>query len=337
MDLTTTYLGLELANPIVPSASPLAHKVQNIRWMEDAGAAAVVLHSLFEEQITGDSNMLDHYLSYGEESTAEALSYYPDLDSFSVGPDEYLQLVRSASETVDIPIIGSLNGVSSGGWIDYAKLIQDAGASALELNIYYIPTDPDMDGVAVEEMYVNVVTDVCRSVRIPVAVKIGPFFSSPVNMARKLVNAGASGLVLFNRFYQPDLDLDTLEVVPHLVLSTSDEVRLPLRWIAIMYDKVVTDFALTGGIHTANDALKGIMAGANVAMMTSALLSNGVGHIATVLSGMNDWMEAHEYESVRQMRGSMSQKNVAEPAAFERANYMKVLQSWSPDPTGQLL
>ncbi len=337
MDLSTTYMGLELSSPLVPSASPLARKVQNIQWMEDEGAAAVVLHSLFEEQIVDESEMLDHFLSYGEESTAEALSYYPDPGSYSTGPDEYLELVRAASETVDIPIIGSLNGVSTGGWTDYAKLIQEAGAKALELNIYYIPTDPEMDSGLVEQMYVDVVSTVCRSVSIPVAVKIGPFFSSPVNMARKMVDAGASALVLFNRFYQPDFDLDNLEVVPHLVLSTSDELRLPLRWIAIMYGKVCIDFALTGGIHTPTDALKAIMAGANVAMMTSALLNNGIEHISETLSGMWSWMEEHEYESIGQMRGSMSQRNVAQPAAFERANYMKVLQSWSPDPTGQLL
>ncbi|MFV1980759.1 MAG: dihydroorotate dehydrogenase-like protein [Rhodothermia bacterium] len=337
MDLSTTYMGLELSSPLVPSASPLARKVQNIQWMEDEGAAAVVLHSLFEEQIVDESEMLDHFLSYGEESTAEALSYYPDPGSYSTGPDEYLELVRAASKTVDIPIIGSLNGVSTGGWTDYAKLIQEAGAKALELNIYYIPTDPEMDSGMVEQMYVDVVSAVCRSVSIPVAVKIGPFFSSPVNMARKMVGAGVSALVLFNRFYQPDFDLDNLEVVPHLVLSTSDELRLPLRWIAIMYGKVCTDFALTGGIHTPTDALKAIMAGANVAMMTSALLNNGIEHISETLSGMWSWMEEHEYESIGQMRGSMSQRNVAQPAAFERANYMKVLQSWSPDPTGQLL
>jgi dihydroorotate dehydrogenase (fumarate) len=337
MDLSTTYLGLELSNPIVPSASPLARKVQNIHWMEDEGAAAVVLHSLFEEQIIADSQSLDHYLSYGEDSTAEALSYYPDIGNYNIGPDGYLELVRSASDTVDIPIIGSLNGVSTGGWIEYAKLIEEAGASALELNVYFIPTEAEMDAATVENMYVDVVKDVCRTVSIPVAVKIGPFFSAPVNMARKLAGAGASGLVLFNRFYQPDFDLAELEVVPHLVLSTSDELRLPLRWIAIMYGQVNADFALTGGVHTAIDALKAIMAGASVTMMTSALLENGVQHIATVLSDIGDWMEENEYESVRQMRGSMSQQNVPHAAAFERANYMKVLQSWSQDPTGQLL
>ena len=337
MDLSTTYMGLELSSPIVPSASPLARKVENIQWMEDEGAAAVVLQSLFEEQITEESHVLDHFLSYGEESTAEALSYYPDLGSYNTGPDEYLEMVRAASESVDIPIIGSLNGVSTGGWIEHAKLIQDAGAKALELNIYYIPTDPEMGSEKVEKMYVDVVSDVCGSVNIPVAVKIGPFFSSPVHMAKRLVDAGASGLVLFNRFYQPDFDLDNLEVVPHLVLSGSDELRLPLRWIAIMYGKVATDFGLTGGVHRPNDALKAIMAGANVAMMTSALLQHGIQHISEVLSGMWSWMEENEYDSVEQMRGSMSQQNVAQPAAFERANYMKVLQSWSPDPTGQLL
>lgn len=337
MDLSTTYMGLELKNPIVPSASPLAQNVQNIHWMEEEGAAAVVMHSLFEEQIAGESMMLDHFLDYGEHGYAEALSYYPDIESYNVGPDEYLELVRRATESTDIPIIGSLNGVSSGGWIEYAKLIEEAGAAGLELNIYYIPTDPELDSSTVEQMYLDVVSNVVQSVSIPVAVKIGPFFSSPVFMARRLAEAGAAALVLFNRFYQPDLDLEELEVVPHLVLSSPDELRLPLRWVAIMYSRVDTDFAITGGVHRAIDALKAVMAGANVAMMTSALLQNGIDHIGHVLRGMREWMEEKEYESIRQMHGSMSQQKVAQPSAFERANYMKVLQSWKPDPTGQLL
>ncbi len=337
MNLQTRYLGLDLANPIVPSASPLCESVDNIRRMEDMGASAVVLYSLFEEEILSESRRLDQYLSYGSESYAEALSYFPDLKSFHVGPEEYLNHVRRVKETVKIPVIGSLNGVSSGGWIQHARKIEQAGADALELNIYYIPTDPDRTGVEVESMYVNVVRDVKESVNIPVAVKLSPYFSSMANMARNLVSAGADGLVLFNRFYQPDFDLEALEVVPHLVLSNSHEMRLPLRWVAILHGRVETDFAITGGVHTFEDALKGLMAGAKVTMMTSELLQHGIGRIRTILGEMTEWMEDHEYESVAQMQGSMSQQHVAEPAAFERANYMKVLHSWRPDPTGQLM
>jgi len=337
MDLSTEYLGLKLKNPIVPSASPLSERAYNIRWMEDAGAAAVVMYSLFEEQIAGESDRLDHFLAYGAESTAEALSYYPDLEHYNVGPAEYLERIRHAVESVDIPIIGSLNGISSGGWVEYAKEIEQAGASALELNVYYIPTDPDLPATTVEQMYLDVVASVKRTVKIPVAVKISPFFSNPANMAKRLVENGADGLVLFNRFYQPDLDLEHLEAVPHLVLSEPHELLLPLRWVAILYGRIPTDFAITSGVHSEMDVLKCMMAGANVAMMASELLAKGIGRIGDVLQGMALWMDDHGYESVRQMQGSMSQKNVAEPAAFERANYMKVLQSWRPDPTGQLL
>ena len=337
MDLSTEYLGLKLKNPIIPSASPLSERAYNIRWMEDAGAAAVVMYSLFEEQIAGESDRLDHFLAYGAESTAEALTYYPDLEHYNVGPSEYLERIRHAVESVDIPIIGSLNGVSTGGWVEYAREIEQAGASALELNVYYIPTDPDLSSATIEQMYLDVVASVKRTVEIPVAVKIGPFFSNPANMAKRLVENGADGLVLFNRFYQPDLDLEHLEVVPNLVLSEPHELLLPLRWVAILYGRVSTDFAITSGVHSEIDVLKCMMAGANVAMMASELLKNGIGRIGDVLHDVALWMEDHGYESITQMRGSMSQKNVAEPAAFERANYMKVLQSWRPDPTGQLL
>jgi dihydroorotate dehydrogenase (fumarate) len=336
MDLTTTYLGMKLKNPVVPSASPLTEKIHNIRWMEDVGAAAVVLPSLFEEQLTHESRQLDHYLSYGIESFAEALNFFPEVNDFRVGPDEYLNLIRQAKEAVDIPVIGSLNGVSSGGWTAFAEEIEKAGADAIELNIYYIPTDPSMTGRAVEHMYTEVVKDVKRSVDIPVAVKLGPYFSSMANMALLLHHAGADGLVLFNRFYQPDFDLENLEVVPHLVLSTPFEMRLPLRWVAILYGKVPLDYAITSGVHTYEDVLKGLMAGANVTMMASELLKNGIGRVKDILEALRIWMEEHEYESVEQMRGSMSQMHVPESAAFERANYMKVLQSWRSDPTGQL-
>lgn len=335
MDLSTKYLGMTLKHPLVPSASPLSESLDGIRRMEDAGAAAVVMYSLFEEQINAESHHLDHYLSYGIDSFAEALNYFPNMETFKIGPDEYLNLINRAKQSTDIPIIGSLNGVSSGGWIDYATRIEEAGADALELNIYYIPTDPSLSGTEVEQMYVDVVRDVKGSVKIPVAVKISPYFSSTANMAKKLVDAGADGLVMFNRFYQPDFDLEELEVKASVSLTsphTIHALRLPLRWIAILYGQIDVDFALTGGIHSHQDALKGLMAGANVTMMASELLRNGVNRIGEILADMQQWMEEHEYESVNQMQGSMSQKNVAEPAAFERANYMKVLQSWRPDP-----
>ncbi|HEY52839.1 MAG TPA: dihydroorotate dehydrogenase-like protein [Caldilineae bacterium] len=333
MNLTTTYLGMSLKNPIVPSASPLTNSVDNIRRLEDAGASAVVLQSLFEEQITHESQELDHYLDYGTESYAEALSFFPEMEQYDVGPDSYLELIRQASQSVDIPIIGSINGVSTGGWIEYASKIEEAGASALELNIYYIPTAPGMTGAAVEEMYVNVVRDVRNSVSIPVAVKLSPYFSATANMAARLAENGANGLTLFNRFYQPDFDLDQLEVAPHLVLSTTDDLRLPLRWVSILYGRVPVDFAITSGVHSHIEVLKSMMAGAKVAMMASALLQNGIGHISAVLDDLAQWMDEHEYESIVQMQGSMSQQHVAEPAAFERANYMKVLKSWRADPT----
>lgn len=337
MDLTTSYLGMALDNPLVPSASPLSRNVDNIRRLEDAGAAAIVMHSLFEEQITLESQQLDHYLEYFTDAFAEALTWYPRKEEYSVGPEEYLEHVRKAKEAVDIPIIGSLNGISTGGWLSYAREIEEAGADALELNTYYIPTDVTVPGSAVEELTLDVLQTVREGITLPVAVKLSPYFSATANLAHRLAQAGADGLVLFNRFYQPDLDLEQLEVVPHLVLSQSEELRLPLRWIAILYGRVDVDLALTTGVHTAEDALKAVMSGANVAMMASELLLNGPGRIRDMLAEMSQWMEVREYDSVQQMRGSMSQQNVADPAAFERANYMKTLQSWQPDPAGQLL
>lgn len=336
MDLSTTYMGIDLKNPVVHSASPLSESVDNIRRLEDEGASAVVMYSLFEEQITHDSQQLDHYLSYGSEAYGEALSYFPDMESYNVGPEEYLNRITRAKEATDIPIIGSLNGVSTGGWIDYAHRIQQAGADALELNIYYIPADPDMTSSEVEGMYLDVVEDVKKSLNVPVAVKIGPFFSNMANMAKRLKKRGADALVLFNRFYQPDIDLEELEVVPHLKLSGSYEMRLPLRWVAMLYGRIDIDFAITTGVHTHEDVLKGMMAGARVTMMTSAVLRHGPEHVRTVLDRLASWMEDHEYESIRQMQGSMSQRNVPEPTAFERANYMKALYSWRPDPTGRM-
>ncbi|NNF04285.1 MAG: dihydroorotate dehydrogenase-like protein [Rhodothermales bacterium] len=334
MDLSTTYLGLNLRNPIVPSASPLSENVDTILELEDAGAAAVVMHSLFEEQLTGESHRLSHYLDYGSDSFAEALTYFPDPGEYHVGPDQYLDKIRRAKESVNIPIIGSLNGITTGSWTKYARYIEEAGADALELNIYYIPTDPDLDGAEVESRYLKVVEAVRDAITIPLAVKIGPHFSAPANMARRLREAGADGLVLFNRFYQPDFDLESLDVVPRLVLSTADEMRLPLRWVGLLHGRLDLDFAITSGVRTHEDVLKGMMAGASAMMMASVLLEHGPRWISDVLTELVIWLDEHDYHSIEQMRGSMSQRNVTEPTAYERANYMKVLQSWRPDPTG---
>ncbi len=328
VDLSTNYLGLQLKNPIVASASPLSKKVDSVQRLEDAGAAAVVMYSLFEEQITHESNALDHFLNSGTESFAEALSYFPDLEKYNVGPDDYLELVARLKKAVSIPVIGSLNGFTTGGWVDYAKKIEQAGADALELNIYSIPTDPLMTAADLEQSYIDLFTDIRKNLNIPVAVKLSPFFTSPANLAVRLAKAGANGLVLFNRFYQPDLDTETLEVVPSLHLSTSADLLLPLRWTAILYGRVQADLALTSGVHTSQDAIKAVMAGAAVAMMASELIAYGAGRITTIVDEMGKWMEEFEYTSVKQMRGSMSQKAVADPTAFERANYMKALTSF---------
>jgi dihydroorotate dehydrogenase (fumarate) len=332
IDLSTTYLGLTLKNPLVVSSSPLCEKLDNIRRMEDAGASAVVLHSLFEEQITLESHYLDRYLSHGTESFAESLTYLPDMADYNLGPDGYLDHIRRAKFAVDMPVIGSLNGSSTGGWISYAKQIEEAGADALELNTYYIPTDPEMTGAQIEQMYLDLVRDIKQSVRIPVAVKLSIFFSAIPNMMKRLDEVGADALVLFNRFYQPDFDLENLEVVPNLILSGSYELLVRLNWIAILYGRIRPDLAVTGGVHTALDVLKAMMVGARVAMMTSALLENGIEHLSTVRSELLAWMEAHEYESIRQMQGSMSHRSVPNPAAFERGNYMKVLSSYVLKP-----
>ena len=328
MNLTTHYMGFELKNPIVPSASPLTRSIDNFRHMEDAGAAAITMHSLFEEQIEFEAKQFEHFFGYGTESFAEALTYFPKLNEFGVGPDSYLELVHKAKQAVDIPVIASLNGVSDGGWIDYATKIQQAGADALEVNLYFLPTDPRVACGEVEQIYLDVLADVKRHVTIPVAMKIGPYFSSMPRIAYGLDAAGADALVLFNRFYQPDLDIEELTVGPHLVLSNSDELRLPLRWVAILYGHVACSLALTSGVHTVEDAVKAVMAGADIANTTSALLKHGIGHITTLVDGFARWMEEHEYDSVEMMKGSLSQRNVAEPAAFERANYMKTLRSY---------
>jgi dihydroorotate dehydrogenase (fumarate) len=330
MDLTTTYLGMKLRTPLVPSASPLSEEIDNIKRMEDAGASAVVLSSLFEEQLLLDRYELYHHLTHGTESFAEALTYVPEPDDIRLGAEDYLERIRKAKEAVAIPIIASLNGVTIGGWTDYANLIQEAGADALELNIYYIPTDPALTGAEVEQTYLNILTMIKSLVTIPVAVKLSPFFSNLANMARRLDEAGADGLVLFNRFYQPDIDLDNLVVRPNVILSTPQALRLPLRWIAILHGRVKADLAATSGIHTAHDVIKMLMAGANITMLCSVLLRYGVSHIRMIEQGLRQWMEEREYESVAQMRGSMSQIHCANPAEFERAQYIRALQSFKP-------
>jgi dihydroorotate dehydrogenase (fumarate) len=331
-DLSTTYLGLGLPNPLVPSASPLSRDLDTIRRLEDAGAAAVVLHSLFEEQITFESHVLDRYLTVSAESFWEALTYYPEPDDFTLPPEQYLEHVRRAKAAVGIPIIGSLNGVSSGGWIKYARLIEEAGADALELNVYFVPTDPHLAGAQIDESTIDLVREVRQGVRIPLAVKLSPFYSNFAALAYRLVEVGADGLVLFNRFNQPDIDLDTLDVVTRPLISRtgdSEALRLPLRWIAILRDRLQADLAATGGVHTAQDALKLLMVGANVTMLASELLLNGVDRLRQIRHDLEAWLVEREYESVRQLQGSMSQRRVAEPAAFERAHYLRTVGTFT--------
>jgi dihydroorotate dehydrogenase (fumarate) len=332
MDLSTTYLGLNLKNPLVASASPMSRKVERAQRLEEAGIAAIVMYSLFEEQIIHESLELDHFLTRGSHSSAEALSYLPDSGTYALGPQKYIEHLTALKKALKIPVIGSLNGVSKGGWVDYARFIQDGGADALELNLYYLPTDSALTASDVESAQIDLVAAVKANLKIPLAVKLSPYYTSLPNFAKRLAEAGADGLVLFNRFYQPDFDLDNLDVIHNLDLSTSADLRLPLRWISILHGHVTADLALTSGIHTAQDALKAMMAGAKVAMMASTLLHEGERAVPSMLNEMGWWMQTHEYESIRQMQGSMSRKSVAEPAAFERANYMKVLNSWRELP-----
>lgn len=329
-DLSTRYLGLELRNPFVASASPMCGDLDGLRHLEDSGAAAVVLPSLFEEQIVHEAVEVDRFLSMGADSFAESLSMFPELGDYNTGPDRYLHLIETAKYTISIPVVASLNGASPGGWEAFAKRIEDAGADALELNAYIIAADPDVSGVEIERRYMEMVGIVSESVTIPVAVKIGPYFSSLPHVAKLLIESGARGLVLFNRFYQPDLDIEHLEVAPRLQLSTSDDLRLPLRWIAILRNRIGASLAASGGVHEATDAIKVLLAGADVAMTTSALLKNGAQHLAVMLDDLNRWLDEHDYASVHQMRGSMSQAAVEDPSAFERANYMRTLLSYSP-------
>lgn len=328
MDLTTTYLGLKLRTPLVPSASPLSEELDSIKGMEDAGAAAVVLYSLFEEQLRQDRLELASRLDQGTESFAEALTYFPEPEEFRLGPDEYLKHIAKAKEAVKIPIIASLNGSSVGGWTQYAKGIEQAGADALELNIYYIPTDLQMSSSDVEKNYLNILKAVKAEVKIPVAVKLSPFFTNFANMASRLDQSGADGLVLFNRFYQPDIDLETLDIKPNILLSTPMAMRVPLRWIALLFGKLKASMAATSGIHRASDVLKMLMAGADVTMLCSALIRHGARQVGVIERDLVAWMEEHEYSSVAQLKGSLSQKNCADPSAFERAQYMKAISQF---------
>jgi len=330
MNLTTRYMGLTLKNPVVASASPLSQSLDTIRRLEDHGAAAVVMFSLFEEQIRHDLDSLEHFMSVGTDSFGEALSYFPVVDDHAVGPTQYLELLRKASAAVDIPIIASLNGTSDRGWTDFATLLQEAGAKGIELNIYYIPTAMDRTGAQVEEQYLDVVARVKSAVTIPVAVKVGPYFSSFAHMAGRLDRAGADALVLFNRFYQPDFDIETREVVPSLMLSRPEEIRLPLLWIALLRGRVKASLAATTGVHGAIEALKYLMAGADVVMSTSALLQQGPAFLSRLIAELSEWMEKKGYESVTQLRGSMSQQSIPDSMAFVRGNYIKILESYKP-------
>ena len=328
MDLKTKYLGMTLKSPLVVSASPLSKTIDGIKKIEDANAAAFVMYSLFEEQIELEQKELFATTSMGTEAFAEATSYFPDVAEYNLGPHEYLEHIRKAKEAVNIPVIASLNGKTTGGWTNYAKLMEEAGANAIELNLYNIPSSTELSGEALENNYVEVVKSVKSNVTIPVSVKLSPFFSNMANFAKKLDNAGVDGLVLFNRFYQPDINLDELEVEPHIVLSTPTEMRLPMRWIAILKGRIFADLAATTGIHYGEDAIKMLLVGANVTMLCSTLLRYGVDHLKDIESEMIEWMEKREYESVMQLQGSMSQMNVADPSSFERAQYMKALNSY---------
>jgi dihydroorotate dehydrogenase (fumarate) len=328
MNLTTRYLGFKLRTPLVPSASPLSERIDNIKQMEEAGASAVVFHSLFEEQVHRDRHDLRYYLDQDTERYAQSLTCFPDRTECSVGPDAYLQHIAQAKAAVDIPIIGSLNGTTFGGWLTYARQIEEAGADALELNVYSIPSDPEIRGEDIETHYLDILAAVKAQLKIPVAVKLSPFFTNFGRFARQADRYGADALVLFNRFYQPDIELETQEISPNVLLSTPMAMRLPMRWIAMLYGRIGPNLAATSGIHRATDALKLLMAGADVTMLCSILLRRGIGHIRVIEREMREWMEEHEYESVEQLKGSMSQKNCPDPSAFERAQYMRALQTF---------
>jgi dihydroorotate dehydrogenase (fumarate) len=331
VDITTTYLNLPLRSPVVASASPLWDNLDNIKRAEDAGVGAVVLFSLFEEQIRQEREAMLHYLEINANSNPEALTYIPEPEEFHARPNEYLELIRKAKEAVDIPIIASINGASLGGWTTFARQMEQAGADAIELNIYAIPTEMDKTGTDVESVEVDIVRAVKNSLTVPVAVKLSPYYSNFAHMAKQMEGAGADALVLFNRFYQPDIDLETLEIKPNVLLSTSQNLRLPLTWIGILYGKLALDLAGTSGVHTPADVLKMLMVGANAVMTTAALLKHGIGYAAELVDGMTAWLEEHEYESVNQMRGSLSMMHAEDPTAFERAQYMRALNTYRPN------
>jgi dihydroorotate dehydrogenase (fumarate) len=328
MKLATNYLGLPLKNPLLPGASPLVDSLDQVRRLEDAGAAAIVMHSLFEEQVALEERAFAHHIDRYEDSFSEAASFLREPDDFALTPDQYLTQIRRIKEAVSVPVIASLNGTTAGGWMAYARLMEDAGADALELNYYDLPCDPNVASSFVENSALKILRAVRKSVAIPVALKISPFFSSLPHFARKAAEAGASGLVLFNRFYQPDIDIENLDVLPTLQLSDPSELRLRLRWLAILHGTVDLSFAASGGVHSAPDAIKALMAGADVVQMVSALLKHGPDHLGTVLADLRHWLDDHEYESLDQLRGSMSLRTCPDPAAFERANYMRILQTW---------
>jgi dihydroorotate dehydrogenase (fumarate) len=328
MNLKTNFLGKELKNPLVVSANPLSESLDNIKQMEDAGASAIVLYSLFEEQLTLEQKSLYYHTTQGTESFAEALSYFPEPDEYKLGPDEYLNHIRKSKEAVDIPIVASLNASTPGGWAEYAKDMEAAGADAIELNIYNVPTEFDKSADELENSYLEILKTVKSHVKIPVALKLSPYFTNMASTAKKFDEAGADALVLFNRFYQPDINLDELEIEPNIILSDSSDIRIALRWIAILKYRIKADFAATGGVHTAEDVIKLMMVGANVAMMTSALLKYGINHISTVLTDLQTWMNDKEYESIMQMQGSMSKQKAADATKFERAQYMKALTNY---------
>lgn len=335
MNLETNYLGLKLKNPLVPSASPLSKELDKVKRLEDAGASAIVMYSLFEEQINYESSALDHFVNMPADSYAEALSYFPEPEEYhNLKAEDYLEQIRKIKKSVDLPVIASLNGVSKGGWVEYATKMQEAGADALELNVYYIAADPAQSSAEVEQMYIDDLKAVKEVVKIPVSIKLGPYFSSFANMARRLEEAGADGLVLFNRFYQPDIDLEKLEVSPSLELSNSFEKRLPLRWIAMLRPHLKCSLGATTGIHSAEDVIKMLMVGADAAMMTSALLREGCDKIYTMLEEMKLWMSENEYDSVADLKGCMSSESVADSSAFERANYIRILQGYRSDKLG---
>jgi len=326
MDLSTKYLGMTLRTPLVASASPLSQEIGGIRGLEDAGASAIVLYSLFEEQLRQESLELERDLNAGTESFAESLTYFPRAGEFHTGPEGYLNHIRRAKEAVDIPVIASLNGATLGGWTKYAKQIEQAGADAIECNIYFIPTNTEIPGCEIEKIYTDILREVKTAVQIPVAAKLSPFFSNLANMAKRLDQIGTDGLVLFNRFYQPDIDIEELEIKPNVLLSSPQELRLPLTWIGILYGRTHGSLAATSGVHRPEDVLKLLMVGANVTMLCSALLRHGLSHLGHLERAVRVWLEEHEYESVQQMQGSMSQLRCPDPGAFERAQYMRAVK-----------